>query len=234
MLTLCRKQPCHRKGSHQKDSHGISRSVGIARFGRGHLAIVNIFQSGADTGKKVLWTVLVILLPIVGFILWFFLGHAPPRPRSLSRNSAWRVCGVARLARRRGYALLLKRDVCSDLATLRPRTRFLPGPCRSRRAGAHEPQRAWPSPRLPSTRVAIPPYRAPFANHPPGPCLRTRAFRQYAPIQKPQIIGQGDQLSPAKLDGRRRSRAPRACQGSHVGARGLENAVQAIKPLYPR
>ena len=37
-------------------------------------AIVNIFQSGADTGKKVLWTVLVILLPIVGFILWFFLG----------------------------------------------------------------------------------------------------------------------------------------------------------------
>jgi Phospholipase_D-nuclease N-terminal len=37
-------------------------------------AIVNIFQSSADTGRKVLWTVLVILLPVVGFILWFFLG----------------------------------------------------------------------------------------------------------------------------------------------------------------
>ncbi len=37
-------------------------------------AIVSIFQSGADTGKKVLWTVLVILLPVFGFILWFFLG----------------------------------------------------------------------------------------------------------------------------------------------------------------
>jgi succinate dehydrogenase/fumarate reductase cytochrome b subunit len=37
-------------------------------------AIINIFQSGADTGKKVLWTVLVILLPVLGFILWFFLG----------------------------------------------------------------------------------------------------------------------------------------------------------------
>ena len=37
-------------------------------------AIVNIFQSGADTGKKVLWTVLVIILPVLGFILWFFLG----------------------------------------------------------------------------------------------------------------------------------------------------------------
>jgi len=37
-------------------------------------AIVNIFQSGADTAKKVLWTVLVIVLPVLGFILWFFLG----------------------------------------------------------------------------------------------------------------------------------------------------------------
>ena len=37
-------------------------------------AIVNIVQSGADTAKKVLWTVLVVLLPVLGFIVWFFLG----------------------------------------------------------------------------------------------------------------------------------------------------------------
>jgi hypothetical protein len=37
-------------------------------------AIVNILQSGADTGGKVLWTVLVIVLPVFGFILWYFLG----------------------------------------------------------------------------------------------------------------------------------------------------------------
>ncbi|HMD29199.1 MAG TPA: PLD nuclease N-terminal domain-containing protein [Steroidobacteraceae bacterium] len=37
-------------------------------------ALVNIFQSRADTGRKVLWTVLVIVLPVLGFILWFFLG----------------------------------------------------------------------------------------------------------------------------------------------------------------
>jgi len=37
-------------------------------------AIINIFQSSADTGTKVLWTVLVIVLPVLGFILWFFLG----------------------------------------------------------------------------------------------------------------------------------------------------------------
>jgi hypothetical protein len=37
-------------------------------------AIVNILQSSASTGRKVLWTVLVIILPVLGFIIWFFLG----------------------------------------------------------------------------------------------------------------------------------------------------------------
>jgi Phospholipase_D-nuclease N-terminal len=37
-------------------------------------AIINIFQSSAGTGNKVLWTVLVLLLPVIGFILWYFLG----------------------------------------------------------------------------------------------------------------------------------------------------------------
>lgn len=37
-------------------------------------AIVNIFQSQAETGRKVLWTVLVIVLPVLGFILWYFMG----------------------------------------------------------------------------------------------------------------------------------------------------------------
>jgi Phospholipase_D-nuclease N-terminal len=37
-------------------------------------AIVNIFQSSAETGNKVLWTVVVFLLPVLGFILWYFLG----------------------------------------------------------------------------------------------------------------------------------------------------------------
>ncbi len=37
-------------------------------------AIVNIFQSSATTGSKVLWTVLVILLPVLGFIIWWMAG----------------------------------------------------------------------------------------------------------------------------------------------------------------
>jgi hypothetical protein len=37
-------------------------------------ALVNIIQSNADTGRKVLWIVLVALVPVLGFILWYFLG----------------------------------------------------------------------------------------------------------------------------------------------------------------
>ena len=37
-------------------------------------ALINILQSGAETGTKVLWVVLVIFLPVVGFILWYFIG----------------------------------------------------------------------------------------------------------------------------------------------------------------
>ncbi|TKB28368.1 hypothetical protein FCL47_02435 [Desulfopila sp. IMCC35006] len=37
-------------------------------------AIVNILQSGAATGTKVLWTVIVLLLPVIGLIAWFLFG----------------------------------------------------------------------------------------------------------------------------------------------------------------
>jgi hypothetical protein len=43
-------------------------------------AIVNIAQSGATTGKKVLWIVLVLVLPVLGLILWFLLGPRTGRP----------------------------------------------------------------------------------------------------------------------------------------------------------
>jgi hypothetical protein len=37
-------------------------------------AIINIFQSSASNEKKLLWTVVVLVLPLLGLILWFFLG----------------------------------------------------------------------------------------------------------------------------------------------------------------
>jgi len=44
-------------------------------------AVLNIAQSSVSNEKKVLWIVLVVLLPLLGLILWYFLG-----PRSGSRT----------------------------------------------------------------------------------------------------------------------------------------------------
>jgi len=37
-------------------------------------AIVSIVGSSASTSSKVLWSLLVILLPVVGFVLWLIFG----------------------------------------------------------------------------------------------------------------------------------------------------------------
>lgn len=37
-------------------------------------AILNIFGSNADTGKKILWTLLIIILPLLGLLIWWFAG----------------------------------------------------------------------------------------------------------------------------------------------------------------
>ena len=42
-------------------------------------ALINILQSSAANDKKLLWVVVVVLLPLVGLILWYFLG---PRNRA--------------------------------------------------------------------------------------------------------------------------------------------------------
>lgn len=37
-------------------------------------AVINIVQSKASTGAKVLWVVLVLVLPLLGVIIWYFAG----------------------------------------------------------------------------------------------------------------------------------------------------------------
>jgi hypothetical protein len=37
-------------------------------------AIINVLQSTAPTGAKALWTVLILILPILGLLIWFFAG----------------------------------------------------------------------------------------------------------------------------------------------------------------
>lgn len=54
---------------------------GVILLGLAIWAIVSIVGSNASTGKKVLWCLLVLLLPLLGFILWVFFG---PRSAKLS------------------------------------------------------------------------------------------------------------------------------------------------------
>jgi hypothetical protein len=37
-------------------------------------AIINVIKSGAGTGAKVLWVLLIILLPVLGLIIWAIAG----------------------------------------------------------------------------------------------------------------------------------------------------------------
>ncbi|MPY71945.1 MAG: hypothetical protein GEU92_17915 [Alphaproteobacteria bacterium] len=37
-------------------------------------AIVNVFQSSASTAAKVIWIVVILLLPVVGLIVWLIAG----------------------------------------------------------------------------------------------------------------------------------------------------------------
>ena len=69
-----------------RQAQGKGREVGIEVGGILGLviliadiwAIVNIFGSSASIGSKVLWIVIVLVLPVIGLILWWLMG---PRSR---------------------------------------------------------------------------------------------------------------------------------------------------------
>jgi phospholipase D-like protein len=48
--------------------------LGLAILVLDIIALVSLLKSGADTGTKVLWALLIILLPVLGMILYFLMG----------------------------------------------------------------------------------------------------------------------------------------------------------------
>ena len=38
------------------------------------IAIVDVLKSSMDTGKKALWFILILILPVVGMVLYFLIG----------------------------------------------------------------------------------------------------------------------------------------------------------------
>ena len=54
--------------------------LGIAIFIANVWAIVNIFRSQGTTAMgKLIWTLLILVLPVIGLIIWFLAGPRGPK-----------------------------------------------------------------------------------------------------------------------------------------------------------
>lgn len=42
-------------------------------------ALISVFGSNETTGKKVIWALAILILPLVGFLVWFFMGPRPSK-----------------------------------------------------------------------------------------------------------------------------------------------------------
>jgi succinate dehydrogenase/fumarate reductase cytochrome b subunit len=60
-------------------SIGYNSLLGLLILAADIWAIINIFQSSVSNEKKLIWIIAVVLLPVLGLVLWFFLG---PRDRT--------------------------------------------------------------------------------------------------------------------------------------------------------
>ncbi|WP_296532479.1 PLDc N-terminal domain-containing protein [Rhodoferax sp.] len=54
--------------------YGYNGLIGVLVLAGDIWAILNIFQSSASNEKKLIWIIVVVLLPVLGLLLWYFLG----------------------------------------------------------------------------------------------------------------------------------------------------------------
>ncbi|WP_043307816.1 PLDc N-terminal domain-containing protein [Pseudomonas sp. ML96] len=52
----------------------LSSLVSLVIFALDIWAIINVIKSSAETGKKILWVLLIVLLPVIGLIIWALMG----------------------------------------------------------------------------------------------------------------------------------------------------------------
>lgn len=49
--------------------------IGLIIFILDVIAIIEVFKSSKDTLTKLLWTLLILLFPLVGLLIYYFLGR---------------------------------------------------------------------------------------------------------------------------------------------------------------
>lgn len=57
----------------------LNSLLGLIVFALDVWAIASIFNTKIETPQKVLWIALVLFLPIIGFLIWYFAGPKPTR-----------------------------------------------------------------------------------------------------------------------------------------------------------
>jgi hypothetical protein len=67
-------------------------------------AVINILQSSATNEKKLLWVIVVALLPLIGLILWYFLGPRDGKPSRTTQNARSRIWPDSYSTPRREFA----------------------------------------------------------------------------------------------------------------------------------
>ena len=55
-------------------SHFMSYILGIILLILDIWAVISVLSSGASLPSKVLWTLGIIIFPLIGFIVWYFAG----------------------------------------------------------------------------------------------------------------------------------------------------------------
>ncbi|MCU1748434.1 PLDc N-terminal domain-containing protein [Pseudomonas sp. 6D_7.1_Bac1] len=48
--------------------------VGLIIFALNIWAIINVLRSSAETGMKIIWVLLILLLPVLGLVIWAIAG----------------------------------------------------------------------------------------------------------------------------------------------------------------
>ena len=48
--------------------------IGIIIFALDIWAIIRLFKSGASTGAKIIWLIIILVLPVIGLLIWLLAG----------------------------------------------------------------------------------------------------------------------------------------------------------------
>jgi len=57
----------------------VNSLLGLIVFALDVWAIASIINAKVETMQKVLWIGLVLILPVIGFVIWYFAGPKPAK-----------------------------------------------------------------------------------------------------------------------------------------------------------